>query len=203
MWPIMRPGAGPGQAPRRGVVVAAVEVRVGDDRRRATSLKAMFCADRLGAGAIGDRWHALRVRSVQDSACIPPRLPPITAASGDAQAVDQARLASTQSSTVTTGKSAPGRPVAGLACIGPVEPKHEPRLLTPMTKKRFVSSGLAGADEVVPPALALRGSPAYVPATWCDAFSAWQTGPRCCARRRACRRSRRPARSRRATRRCA
>ena len=53
--------------------------------------------------------------------------------------------ASTQSSTVTTGKSAPqGWPLAGLICIGPLEPKHEPGLLTPMTKKRVVSSGLPG-----------------------------------------------------------
>jgi hypothetical protein len=35
-------------------------------------------------------------------------------------------------------------PVAGLVCIGPVEPKQEPRLLTPMTKKRSVSTGLPG-----------------------------------------------------------
>ncbi len=53
--------------------------------------------------------------------------------------------ASTQSSTVTTGKLAPyGLPVAGLIDIGPVEPKQEPRLLTPTTKKRFVSTGLPG-----------------------------------------------------------
>ena len=28
--------------------------------------------------------------------------------------------------------------------IGPVEPKHEPRLFTPITKNRLVSSGLPG-----------------------------------------------------------
>ena len=33
---------------------------------------------------------------------------------------------------------------AGSGCVGPVEPKHEPGLLTPMTKKRSVSSGLPG-----------------------------------------------------------
>ena len=53
--------------------------------------------------------------------------------------------ASTQSSTVTIGKSAPhGLPVAGLIVTGPVEPKQLPRLLTPTTKKRSVSSGLPG-----------------------------------------------------------
>jgi hypothetical protein len=44
--------------------------------------------------------------------------------------------------------------VAGFACIGPVEPKHEPGLFTPMTKKRLGVQRLARADEVVPPALA-------------------------------------------------
>ena len=57
--------------------------------------------------------------------------------------------------------------------MGPVEPKHEPRLFTPMTKKRSVSSGLPGPIiESHQPTLA--GSSAYVPATWCEAFSAWQ-----------------------------
>jgi hypothetical protein len=75
---------------------------------------------------------------------------------------------------VTTGEAAPyGLPVAGLVCIGPVEPKQEPRLLTPMTKNCGVER-LAGTDHVVPPAGALRLS-AYSPATWCEAFSAWQT----------------------------
>jgi hypothetical protein len=40
-----------------GVEVAAVEVRVGHDGRRATSLKAMFCADRLGAVATATQWR--------------------------------------------------------------------------------------------------------------------------------------------------
>jgi len=43
------------------------------------------------------------------------------------------------------GKSEPhGFPVAGLIDIGPVEPKQLPRLLTPTTKKRSVSTGLPG-----------------------------------------------------------
>ena len=77
---------------------------------------------------------------------MPPRLPPITAASCVMPNWSSSRAcASTQSSTVTTGKSAPyTRPVSGLTCIGPVEPKHEPRLLMPMTKKRSVSTGLPG-----------------------------------------------------------
>ena len=107
----------------------------------------MFCADRLGA--VATAMHSRRRpgwRSVQLSACMPPRLPPSTAASCAMPRRSSRRAwASTQSSTVTTGKSAPqGRPVAGLVCVGPVEPKHEPGLFTPMTKKRSVSSGLPG-----------------------------------------------------------
>src|SRR5450830_1301991 len=81
----------------------------------------------------------------------------------------------TQSSTVTTGKEAPyGLPVAGLVCMGPVEPKQEPRLLTPMTKNLFVSSGLPGPT-ILSHQPVLFGSSAYTPATWCEAFRAWQT----------------------------
>jgi hypothetical protein len=36
--------------------------------------------------------------------------------------------------------------------FGPVEPWQPPRLFTPTMKKRSVSSGTAGADDVVPPA---------------------------------------------------
>ena len=90
----------------------------------------------------------------QASACMPPRLPPITAAHCAMPSRSASRAcASTQSSTVTSGKSAPhGLPVAGLIDSGPVEPKQLPRLLTPTTKKRSVSSGLPGPDHVVPPA---------------------------------------------------
>jgi hypothetical protein len=43
------------------------------------------------------------------------------------------------------GKSLPhGRPVDGSIDSGPVDPKQLPRLLTPTTKKRLVSSGLPG-----------------------------------------------------------
>ena len=81
--------------------------------------------------------------------------------------------ASTQSSTVTTGKSEPqGRPVAGLACMGPVLPKQEPGLLTPMTKKRSVSSGLPGPTRLSHQPRLPSGT---VPATWWLALSAWHT----------------------------
>ncbi|MCY1310314.1 hypothetical protein D9M70_604920 [compost metagenome] len=65
------------------------------------------------------------------------------------------------------------RPVSGFTCMGPVEPKQDPRLLTPMTKKRSVSTGLPG-----PIMLSHQPSdfswPSYTPATWCEALSAWQ-----------------------------
>jgi len=81
----------------------------------------------------------------------------------------------TQSSTVTTGKSPPqGLPVAGLGLIGPVDPWHPPRLLTPTTKNRSVSSGLPGPI-MLSHQPTLSGASAYTPATWCEAFSAWGT----------------------------
>jgi hypothetical protein len=62
--------------------------------------------------------------------------------------------------------------VAGFSCIGPVEPKQEPRLLMPMTKKRPVSSALPGPTRLShQPGLPSASSPA----TWWLAFSAWQT----------------------------
>ena len=114
---------------------------------RATSLNAMFCAESFGAAAI-----ATQCRSrcgywiAHDSACMPPSEPPMTAAQRSMPSTSATRAcACTQSSTVTTGKRAPyGAPLAGSIDIGPVEPKHEPRLLTPTTKKRSVSTGLPG-----------------------------------------------------------
>ena len=67
-----------------------------------------------------------------------------------------------------------GVPVAGFGSAGPVEPKQEPRLLTPMTKKRSVSSGLPGPIRLSHQP-SLRSTPAWVPATWWLALSAWQT----------------------------
>ena len=57
-----------------------------------------------------------------------PSEPPITAAKRSMPRRSASRAcASTQSSTVTTGKSAPqGLPVAGLIDAGPVEPKQLP-----------------------------------------------------------------------------
>ena len=77
---------------------------------------------------------------------MPPRLPPMIAAKRSTPRWSASlACASTQSSTVTMGKSEPqGTPVAGLIDAGPVEPKQLPRLLTPTTKKRVVSTGLPG-----------------------------------------------------------
>ncbi|MNL80545.1 hypothetical protein D3C87_2074290 [compost metagenome] len=64
--------------------------------------------------------------------------------------------------------------MAGLVLIGPVEPKQEPRLFTPMTKKRSVSSGLPGPTMLSHQPMS-RGLSAAMPATWCEALSAWHT----------------------------
>ena len=115
--------------------------------RRATSLKPMFCADNRGVLAMTTQF-ATRVGQVIDQlkACMPPSDPPITAAKRSIPSLSASRAcAMTQSSTVKTGKAAPhGRFVAGLIEAGPVDPKQEPRLLTPITKKMLVSTGLPG-----------------------------------------------------------
>ncbi|MNI67008.1 hypothetical protein D3C73_1226100 [compost metagenome] len=83
---------------------------------------------------------------VHCNACMPPRLPPITAAHC-ATPSESARRAwlCTQSSTVSTGKSAPnGLPVSGLRLLGPVEPLQPPRLFRLTTKNLWVSIGLPG-----------------------------------------------------------
>ncbi|MNE37821.1 hypothetical protein D3C80_1316910 [compost metagenome] len=79
-------------------------------------------------------------------ACMPPRLPPMTAAHC-VMPMRSARRAWlwTQSSTVSTGKSAPnGLPVSGLVLLGPVEPLQPPRLFRLTTKNLLVSIGLPG-----------------------------------------------------------
>jgi hypothetical protein len=108
---------------------------------------AMFCAVSLGVAATAT---ALAIRSgkavAHAMACIPPRLPPITAAkrSIPSRSASRAWLA-TQSSTVTTGNRDPyGLLVRGSRDAGPVDPKQLPRLFTPITKKRSVSTGLPG-----------------------------------------------------------
>src|SRR5450830_772624 len=144
---------------------------------RATSLKAMFWAVSFGVEAITMQWRRrLGYMMDQASACMPPSEPPITQANCSMPRRSARRAwAATQSSTVTTGKAAPyGLPVAGLACMGPVEPKQEPRLLTPMTKKRLVSRGLPGPT-ILSHQPTFLGSSAYTPATWWEAFRAWQT----------------------------
>jgi len=100
------------------------------------------------------------------SACMPPRLPPITAANRVMPNSSATRAwALTQSSTVTTGNVAPyGTPVAGSMLIGPVEPKHEPRLFTPITKNLSVSSGLPGPTMLSHQPTSF-GLSAYTPAT--------------------------------------
>ena len=62
--------------------------------------------------------------------------------------------ARTMSRMVTMGKSSPqGFPVAGFVEAGPVVPMQAPSTLVQITKKRFVSIGLPGADHRGPPAL--------------------------------------------------
>ena len=77
--------------------------------RRATSLKAMFCADKFGAVATATQCRKrCGYCSDQLNACMPPKLPPNTAASCVMPMRSSRRACeSTQSSTVTTGKSAP------------------------------------------------------------------------------------------------
>jgi hypothetical protein len=76
---------------------------------RATSLKAMFCADSLGVDATTMQWRRRSgYNRLQATACMPPRLPPITAANCVMPNASATRAcALTQSSTVTTGNAAP------------------------------------------------------------------------------------------------
>ena len=130
------------------VVVAAVEVGVGDDgaprhlverdvlrrqvrrrRHRDAVAHALGMAQRPR-----QRLHAAQAAADHRGELL------------DAQRVDQARLRIDpvlDRDHRKVGAVRAGR-WPGSACIGPVEPKHEPRLLTPMTKKRSVSSGLPG-----------------------------------------------------------
>ncbi|MNP63095.1 hypothetical protein D3C76_1584480 [compost metagenome] len=83
---------------------------------------------------------------VHCKACMPPRLPPTTAAHWPMPRWSARRAwLCTQSSTVSTGNSAPkGLPVAGLVLLGPVEPLQPPRLFRLTTKNLLVSIGLPG-----------------------------------------------------------
>ncbi len=114
---------------------------------RATSLKAMFCADSLGAPAITTAWRSRSGKSMAHCmACMPPRLPPTTAAHWWMPRASARRVwLFTQSFTVIIGKSGPqGWPVSGLVEVGPLEPWQPPRLFGQTTKKRLVSMGLPG-----------------------------------------------------------
>ncbi len=145
--------------------------------RRATSLKAMFCADRRAVLATTMQSPTRSGQVIaQLRACMPPSDPPITAAKRPMPKWSATRAwACTQSSTVSSGNDAPqGRPVAGSIVAGPVEPKHDPRLLTPMTKNRSVSTALPGPTMLSHQPI-WSGRSASMPATWCEAFSAWQT----------------------------
>ena len=78
--------------------------------------------------------------------CMPPRLPPITAAHCSMPRASARRAwLFTQSFTVTMGKSAPhSEPVSGLAVLGPLEPLQPPRLFGETMKYLLVSKGLPG-----------------------------------------------------------
>ena len=134
---------------------------------RATSLKAIFCALSFGVEAITTQCAMRSGYCVaHDIACIPPKLPPITAANCLIPKRSAKRTcALTQSSTVNTGKLAPyGKFVFGLMLMGPVEPKQEPKLFTPITKNRLVSIGLSGPTILSHQPISL-GSSGFTPAT--------------------------------------
>ena len=143
---------------------------------RATSLNAMFCVLKRGADAITSAWRTRSGKSiVHCSACIPPKLPPTTAAhcAMPKRSASSAWLF-TQSDTVTIGKSAPYcRPVSGLVLKGPVLPAQPPKLFSATTKNLSVSMGL-------PAPIMLSHQPGYLssalcrPAAWCVPESAWQ-----------------------------
>ena len=157
MCPIIRAT----RSPRRGLVpaareVAAVEVGVGEDRLARDLVEGDVL--RREVGRRGDHQRIADPLRVADRPA--QRLHAAQAAAHhrrealDAQPVGEPRL---RVDPVLDGHQrevgAPGlagrrvRPTAG-----PVEPKQLPRLLTPTTKKRSVSSGLPGPDHVVPPA---------------------------------------------------
>ena len=114
---------------------------------RATSLKARFWALSFIAAAMTTQCLTRSGYSRdQRMACMPPRLPPITAAQQSIPRWSASRAwLFTQSRARRGGKSGPqGLPVSGLMELGPVEPWQPPILLRLTTKKRLVSMGLPG-----------------------------------------------------------
>ena len=107
----------------------------------------MFCADSFGAAAITTALASRSGKSIDHCrACMPPRLPPTTAAQRwMPKASASCAWLFTQSLTVIMGKSGPHSwPVSGFCEPGPLEPWQPPRLLGQTTKKRLVSIGLPG-----------------------------------------------------------
>jgi hypothetical protein len=125
----------------------AMEVRVGEDGLARHFVEGDVLRRQLGCRGDGQAVaHAVRVGDGPLQ-----RLHAAQAAAdhggplADAQASARRAWLCTQSSTVSTGKSAPnGLPVAGLRLLGPVEPLQPPRLFRLTTKNLLVSMGLPG-----------------------------------------------------------